>query len=183
MHVGEVIKKFRMEKKMTLAQLSKESGVALATLSRIENGRMTGTLDSHINICEALEITLPELYKYLPSSKKKLEVKTGGSEPKISVHDKRSSFEVMASNIQNKKMLPILLRIAKGAHTNTEETKPGVEKFIYIMEGKVEAFIGENKYALAQGDTIYFDSSVPHHFKNTGIGETRLMVVSCPPTS
>ena len=181
MHIGETIKRLRTEKKMTLAELSKESGVALATLSRIENGRMTGTLDSHINICEALDITLPELYKELPSSKKKLEVKTGGTESKVSVHDRKSSSEILASNIQNKKMLPILLKIVKGGYTNTEETKPGVEKFIYVLDGKIEAVIGENNYALAQGDTIYFDSSVPHHFKNTGAGEARLMAVSCPP--
>lgn len=168
---------------MTLQELSEKSGVALATLSRIENGRMTGTLDSHINICESLEITLPELYRDLPSSKKKLDVKTRGTESKVSIHDKKSSSEILASNIQNKKMLPILMKIAKGGHTNMEETKPGVEKFIYVLDGKSEAIIGENKYALAQGDTIYFDSSVPHHFKNIGTGETRLVVVSCPPAS
>ena len=40
----------------------------MATLSRIENGKMTGTLDSHTNIAAALEISLPVLYKDLAYS-------------------------------------------------------------------------------------------------------------------
>ena len=45
MLIGEIIHRLRKEKKMTLVELAEKSGVALATLSRIENGRMTGTLN------------------------------------------------------------------------------------------------------------------------------------------
>ena len=76
MHVGEIIKKLRKEKRMTLAELSEKSSVALATLSRIENGKMTGTLDSHMRIANILEVSLPDLYKNLAYSKKQVEVKT-----------------------------------------------------------------------------------------------------------
>ena len=91
MHVGQIIKKLRKENGLTLVELSKESGVALATLSRIENGRMTGTLKSHIKICEALDIVLTDLYKNLSASKKTLEVRTKPAGGAVSVHDKKSS--------------------------------------------------------------------------------------------
>jgi phosphoribosylamine-glycine ligase len=55
---GEIIHGLRKEKKITLLELSEKSGVALATLSRIENGKMTGTLKSHMNICKTLEIDI-----------------------------------------------------------------------------------------------------------------------------
>lgn len=179
MHVGTIINKFRKEKRMTLLELSRKSGVALATLSRIENGRMTGTLKSHIKICEALDISLPDLYESLPSSKKTLEVKTKGLGQKISVHDKKSSSIMLASNMQGKKMMPLLVALPKGGHTNTEKDAHGVEKFIYVLDGKIEADIGEEKFGLGSGDTIYFDSSVPHYFKNIGNSEARLVSISC----
>ena len=179
MHVGTIINKFRKEKRMTLLELSEKSGVALATLSRIENGRMTGTLKSHIKICEALDISLTDLYEELPSSKKTLEVKAKGTEQEISVHDKKSSSIMLASNVQSKKMLPLLVALSKGGHTNTEKDPHGVEKFIYVLDGKIEANIGEEKFGLGSGDTIYFDSSVPHCFKNFGAGEARLVSVAC----
>ena len=178
MHVGQIINKFRKERRMTLIGLSQKSGVALATLSRMENGKMTGTLKSHIKICEALDIALTDLYKELPSSKKTLEVKMKGAERKVSVHDKKSSSILLASNVQNKKMLPLLIVISKSGRTATEETSHGVEKFIYVLDGKIEAVIGEEKYGLGSGDTIYFDSSVPHYFKNSGASEARLVSIS-----
>lgn len=182
MHVGEIIKRIRKEKNMTLLELSNESGVALATLSRIENGKMTGTLGSHMNICKAFEITLPDLYKELPSSKKTLDVRHKNAKESVYVHDTRSSAEILAPNALNKKMMPMLIRISKGGQTSNEENRPGTEKFIYIVEGKAEAFIGDNCYKLSKGDTLYFESSPAHYFKNTGSGEILILSVTAPPT-
>jgi len=182
MHVGEIIHNIRKEKKMTLVGLSDKSGVALATLSRIENGRMMGTLQSHIDIAKALEISLPDLYKDLSASKKRVEVKTRKSHADVFMHDKKATSEMLASGVLNKKMLPILIKINKDGTTHKEETKIGIEKFIYILSGKIEADIGDNKYELTRGDSLYFESSIPHYFRNVGAEECTLISVACPPT-
>lgn len=182
MHVGEIIHGMRKEKKMTLVELSDKSGVALATLSRIENGRMMGTLQSHMDIAKALEISLPDLYKDLSGSKKRVEVKTKKAHTDVFMHDKKATSEMLASGVLNKKMLPILIKINKEGTTHKEETKIGIEKFIYILSGKVEANIGDNKYELTRGDSLYFESSLPHFFRNLGAEESTLIQVTCPPT-
>lgn len=181
MHVGEIIHKLRKSKKMTLLGLSNDSGVALATLSRMENGKMTGTLESHIKICKALDTNLPDLYKDLSSSKKTIELRPRTARADIFIHDNKAASEMLASNFMNKKMMPILIKIGKSGRTHGEETKSGVEKFVYILEGKVDANIGDNKYTLVKGDTLYFESSLPHYFRNSGSGEARLISVTTPP--
>lgn len=181
MHVGELIHKLRKSKKMTLLELSNESGVALATLSRMENGKMTGTLESHMNICKALEINLPDLYKDLSASKKTIELRPRTARTDVFVHDNKAASEMLASNFMNKKMMPILVKIGKAGRTHGEETKSGVERFIYVLDGKIEANIGDNKYDLVKGDSLYFESSLPHYFRNTGTGETRFISVTTPP--
>ena len=182
MHVGEVIHRIRKEKKMTLLELSQASGVALATLSRIENGKMTGTLESHMNICRALDITLPELYRDLSPAKKSVEVQTKKGRTDVFLHDKRATSEMLASNVLNKKMMPVIIKVRKRGATHKEETKLGIEKFIYILDGKIEANIGDEKYTMSAGDTLYFEASLPHRFKNVGPGESRLICVISPPT-
>jgi len=47
---------------MTLSKLSKRTGVAVTTLSRMENNRMVGTLESHLKIAQALGMPLGALY-------------------------------------------------------------------------------------------------------------------------
>jgi len=182
MKIGDVLHKIRKEKKMTLLELSEKSGVALATLSRMENNKMTGTLESHMNICRALDIALPELYQDLPYAKKTLEFHAKKAGADVFVHDKKSSSEMLASNVLNKKMMPVLINISRAGSTHKEETKSGVEKFIYVLDGKVEASIGEEKYTLTKGDTLYFASSVPHYFKNIGPAESRFICIISPPT-
>lgn len=182
MNIGNIIHKIRKEKDMTLVELAERSGVALATLSRMENGKMTGTLESHMHICEALDIRLPELYKNLYPSKKAVDIQTKKTRADVFIHDKKSSEEMLASKILNKKMMPVLIKIAKGGKTQTEETKPGIEKFIYIIDGKIEATIGEEKYILSKNDSLYFEPNIPHYFKNIGTGDTRIISVICPPT-
>ena len=181
MRVGDIIKKLRKENKMTLSDLSQKSGIALATLSRMENCKMIGTLNSHMKICEALSISLPDLYKELPSSKKVVEVRPRQTVSKVSVHDKKCSSIMLASGTRNKHMLPLLVSIMKGGRTPTEENGRGSEKFVYVVDGKIEANIGEEKYNLSPKDTIYFDAYQAHHFRNAGTGEAHIIAVVCCP--
>ncbi len=183
MQIGDIIHNIRKEKKMTLVELADKSRVALATLSRMENGKMTGTLESHMHICEALGITLPDLYKNLYPSKRGVEIQTKKSRADVFIHDKKSSEEMLASKVLNKKMMPVLVRIAKGGRTQKEETKSGIEKFIYVLDGKIEVNIGEEKYNLGKNNSLYFESNVPHYLRNIGTDEARLICVISPPIS
>jgi len=178
-NVGEIIKNLRKEKGLTLPVLSEKSGVAMGSLSRIENGKMTGRLESHLRICQVLGIELSDLYKGLP--RKVLEVNKKKMEHVVAIHDKKFSSELLISNSHGKKIIPLIVRIVKLGRTTTDQTKLGIDKFIYVLEGKVELDIGEEKYILTEGDSVYFDSSVSHYFKNMLSSESRLICIVCPP--
>jgi len=182
MDIGKTIRALRKEKETTLVELADKSGVALATLSRMENGKMTGTLESHMKICEALDITLPELYANLYAPRKSVELQKHNARTEVFIHDRRASSEMLASKVLNKKMMPVLIKLEKSGCTHKEETKYGIEKFIYVLEGKIEANIGIEKYTLGKNDSLYFESNVPHHIKNTGSSDARVVCVTCPPT-
>ncbi len=183
MSIGKTIHALRKENKMTLLELANKSGVALATLSRMENGKMTGTLKSHMKICDALGATLPDLYKNLYASKRAVDIHTQKSRTEVYIHDKKFSQDVLASKILNKKMLPILIKIDKGGKTHKESTRAGIEKFLYVLEGKIEVTIGEEKYDLMKNDTLYFDASEPHFFKNSSGHAAKLLCIISPPKS
>ncbi|MBN2452750.1 MAG: helix-turn-helix transcriptional regulator [Candidatus Omnitrophica bacterium] len=178
MNIGRIIHKIRKEKKMTLFELSEASGVAVATLSRMENGKMTGTLDSHMRICKALQVALPDIYRDLVDSSRQVETRSKKPVHNILAHDKRYSVEMLVTNPSGKKMLPAIIKIAKGGSTQPEETKIGMEKFIYIIDGKIEAAIGREKFNLTKNDTLYFESSATHCFKNMGNSEALLISVA-----
>jgi len=177
MNLGKRIRELRKKRGMTLAEVSKKSGVALATLSRVETGKMTGTLESHAAIARTFEMSLPEFYSEMD---KPITVQKKEDYADIFVHDKKTSSVILTKDIFNKKMLPSLIQLQPGGKTHSEQLKKGAEKFIYILQGKLEVVIGEARSALEKGATLYFDASHAHYIRNTGTGPAECLCVVTP---
>lgn len=182
MDVGERLRLLRQEKGMTLAEVSSKSGVAQATLSRIENGHMTGTIKSHMRICEALGINLIDLYGSLDAERSDFAAATEEMKQKdVFVHDEKSISIILTTQIFSKKMLPVMIRLAPEGKTAKEQAKEGTEKFLYCLSGTIKIAVGVNEYALNPGDRLYFNASLPHAIENTGKSEAKCLAVSSPP--
>ncbi|MFH1381122.1 MAG: XRE family transcriptional regulator [Candidatus Omnitrophota bacterium] len=180
MKIGKKIKTLRKERKMTLDELSRKSGVQIATLSRMEHDVMTGTLQSHISICKTLGVSLSDFYRDLENAEK---IVTVSKKEKSLVQPRKSSTEILTTKIADKKMMPLLVRLQKGGSTQKDPGTVGAEKFLYLLEGKLTAKIGKDVYNLLKGDSIYFDASLSHVLQNSGKTESRAIVVLSPPSA
>lgn len=180
MNIGTVIRKLRKEAGLTLAQLSEKSRVALATLSRVETGKMTGTLESHMQIAKAFGLTLPQFYSEVDKFKSTQDKPAQEHTANMFVHNKDASSTILTSDIFNKKMLPVLIELKPGAKTHKEELKIGTEKFIYVLSGKIEVTIDTSKEILDKGNTLYFVASQPHYIRNIGKADAVCLCVVTP---
>ncbi len=180
MLIGDKIIEIRKSKKMTLTELSKKSGVQLATLSRIENKKMTGTLESHMAIAKALDIDVVELYKSIIHEQKQVEVSETSQTSEVFTHNEQSSFEILTKNVLAKHMMPTLIRIEENGATQQEQASVNSEKFLFILEGAIEAVIDTKSFHLKKNNSLYFDASLPHLFKNTGRGVAKFLCIATP---
>jgi transcriptional regulator with XRE-family HTH domain len=181
--IGKRIKELRSEQKISMTELSKKSGVQLATLSRIENQKMTGTLESHMQIAQALGVGLPDLYQDVEapaSGKNEVDIRIKEANADIFNYREKSSYEILTNKLLNKKMMPILLKIDAGGRTNTEQGKPGSEKFVFVLEGHIKVSIAEKTYVLGPNNTLYFDSSLPHMFINEREEAAKIISIMTP---
>lgn len=182
MKLGKRLKKFRNEKKMTLDELSRRAKVAKATLSRIENGQTPGTLRTHLKICEALAISIKELYIGTRVLEGEVSAFEGGphEEAELFTYDDKTSSIILTSGIARKNMLPQLLVIKPQGRTHLEESPRGTEKFIFGLEGTIEVKVADKIYALKKGGALYFKSSLPHFIKNSGEAEAKCLCITSP---
>ncbi|MDP2939992.1 MAG: XRE family transcriptional regulator [Candidatus Omnitrophota bacterium] len=181
MQIGEKIQSLRKAKKMSLTELSKTSGVQLATLSRIENLKMVGTIESHINIAKSLGVSLAELYKGVGIEEKPIDLQLQETPKEIFMHSDKAVYEMLTTKVMEKNMMPILLKIEPAGITNSEQNSLGTEKFIFCLEGKIEAVINEKVFPLVKYSTLYFDASLVHYFKNAGKTQAKAVCVITPP--
>jgi transcriptional regulator with XRE-family HTH domain len=179
MYIGDRLHALRKSKKLSLTEISESSGVQMATLSRIENNKMVGTLESHIQIAKALGIDVTELYKGLSNQNAIIDF---GNDKTTDVftHSDSASFEILTKNIMNKKMMPTLVRIEEGGKTNKEQNQGGSEKFIFVLDGHVEINVDAKVFNLHKYNTLYFDAALPHFYRNTGKGTVKLICVGTP---
>lgn len=179
MYIGDKIKELRRQKNMTLLELSQKSGVQIATLSRIEHKKMVGTLESHMKIAQALNIDITSLYANIREENSKEKEK----EKKFTesfVHNDKASLQILTTRLMNKKMMPILIRLEPGGKTTQEENNLGTEKFIFVLDGKIEVSVGKEKTQVGKNGSLYFDASLPHFFTNAGQSTAKALCVCTP---
>ncbi|MEG2317938.1 MAG: cupin domain-containing protein, partial [Rikenellaceae bacterium] len=75
----------------------------------------------------------------------------------------------------NRNMDPYLINVSdEELDTNALQSHEG-EEFIYIIEGKIEFHYGDKSTLLEKGDTIYFDSLIPHCMKSMVKGGSKIL--------
>lgn len=73
--MGSRLRTIRQSQRLTMVVLASLSGVDAATISRIERGRMPGTLESHFKLSRALGLTLAVLYEGLEARLPQMETR------------------------------------------------------------------------------------------------------------
>ena len=181
--LGQRLRELRKENDVTLVELSQASGVDAATISRIETGKMTGTLESHVRMAAALGIKLSDLYEGVQEAGiDGVTVQEASGRADVYVHQAgKASMVMLTTDVLKKKLMPVLITIEPGGGTNQEEAKVGTEKFVYVLDGEIEARIGERSHLLKKASTLYFEASMPHSLHNPGKRPARCLSVVTPP--
>ena len=179
-NLGEKIRKLRKEKGLTLVEVADKTGVAQATLSRIETGTMIGTLESHEKIAEVLGVGLSELYTGVDSRYEQIAHLKRESERKVVHHHKNFQVEILTVESSKKKITPLLITVQPENHTPLEQNERGVEKFFYVLEGEALIKVDRDEYTLKSGETLYFDASLPHQIFNEKSKPLRILASVSP---
>jgi len=176
------MRQLRKERGITLVELSQKTGVAQATLSRIETGTMTGTIQSHELIAEAIGVSLAELYTGVDNRYEEISHLKQESERKITKQTKDVRFELLTQENSKKKITPLLLTLQPKSETQVESHPRGVEKFILILEGTLHVKVDQNEYVLRKEETLYFDASLTHQIINSSQDAAKIFIAVSPPS-
>ncbi len=181
MELGARIRAFRKEQDLSLEQLSQKSGVALATLSRLENGKGTGTFKTHQKIVAALGLSIIDLYRdFEQPHEETVLLESESEEAESFAYDEKASAILLTTHVSSKRMLPQLLILQAGGKTALEQYRKGTERWVLGLEGEGEVKVGEKSHAISKGGTLYFKASLPHQFFNKGDSVARSILVTSP---
>lgn len=172
------IKKFRVNKKMSLERLAKLSGLTKGYVSKIENSdkappfstliKIANALNTDVNLLIANDSEVPEnLSLCIVKKNERKEVVSRGT--LYGYH-----YEALAHKKVGKNMEPYI--ILPAFHEKGVFSHEG-EEFMYVLEGTHEFIYDGKKYILNAGDSIYFDSVIPHSGRSIGKKKAKILAV------
>lgn len=178
--VGEKIKLLRKEKKLTLEQLSGQSGVSKSMLSQIERGRTNPTLAIVWSLTHSLGIELSDLLNSSPAEQQpahKLEAVRAHQTPEIQSADGKCVLRILGPIDLVTKTEWYDMRLQEGGLLDSDGHGEGAMEHLSVLEGQLEVGSGALTLILEKGDTARYDANIPHHIRNIGNGVARALLL------
>ena len=181
--LGAHVRGIRNNARLTLAEISRRSGLSVSAISKIERDQISPTFFNLMRLAEGYGIHIADLVTTKASE--------GHVTARLAVTRKgeRSFTEAdqyniasLCGSLQKKRMKPLINRVSPEDLDNpVENIAHHGEEFIYVISGKVQ--IRTDFYQpihLEEGDSIYFDSSMPHAFVSASDEDAEICAIWLP---
>ncbi len=176
--ISSNIKKFRLQKKITLQELADRTGLTKGYLSKVERSEKAPPYSTLNRIAGALGIEVTAVLEKDIAPLHDTKLSFGKRENNQLIRETSDfagyDYIVLGADKPGKNMEPFIIyapfEIARMYEHEGEE-------FFYIMEGRLEFIYGDKTYTMETGDHVYFDSRTPHSGRSLGDKKAKLMVV------
>lgn len=182
--LAQRLKDARLQRGLTLDEVSERSGLAKGLLSKVENFRVTPTLVTLSKLTEALGLKLSDLLDGLDEKPSISVVRRGERQViernRAQTDDPRLNnyYESLVARGADRAMEPFEIRVpAMGGRQ--EALQHEGEEFLMVLEGEVKFLFGDEIIALKEGDSIYFDAEANHRLYNDTTKDARVVSVMC----
>ena len=173
---GQRFRRLRAKRGLSLAQVAKATGVSVGFLSALERGQMRSSVATLRRIARFYRTNILSLFETAGENTRLVRP----SERKILETTPDVRMELLAWG--NTAMEPHLFRVKPGGGSGESYSHEG-EEFLHVLRGDFEIWLHQGEhYRLKPGDSLYFESSTPHRWKNPGRKEAWILWVNTPPT-
>ncbi len=178
--VGERVREVREKKRLSLQDVSQRTDIDVAQLRQIETGDVAPPLGTVIKLAKALEMRMG--YFISGQDQRAYTIVRRGDRKVVSRYDTTRAkyygyeYESLAPNKRDRHMDPFLVSL-EPSKTEEERSTHAGQEFIHVLEGEIEVRLEQEVHILKPGDSIYYDSTVPHLVKACGERPTRILAV------
>ena len=176
-NIGKALQNLRKSSDLTLSAVSAKTGVAISTLSKIENNQSSPNYDVLIRLADGLGLDLLALlgdsfHTFAPGARTVNRASQG-----VRYEAPLGSYEALSSEIAMKALQPTVIRVPKGRREPEVMSSHGGEEFLYVLHGTVRFHMEPySPTILKQGDSVHFDSLMPHGV--VAVGDADALILS-----
>lgn len=163
--IGRQVRGFRQAQRITVKELSEQTGLSIGMLSKIENGVTSPSLTTLQTLAQALNVPLTALFRQFEERREAVHTKAGQG-VEIVREGTRAGHQYnllghLGATAHGVTVEPYLITLTSASDVFPTFQHDGIE-MIYMLEGVVGYRHGERIYRLEPGDTLFFDADAPH---------------------
>jgi transcriptional regulator with XRE-family HTH domain len=175
--VGSCVRAIRKERGLSLRALADLSDISVNTLSLIENGKSSPSVNTLQKISEALRIPIVALFL---SKKGGQKIVLTNARQRQRVTMTHGTLEDLGTCLSSAAPEPFIVTLTPFATSGAEETMHLGYEFVFCLAGRVEYRIQNQSYLLDPGDSLYFEACLPHCWQNLAAGLSKILLILCP---
>ncbi len=179
--IGSKIKKLRLARGLRQQDVARMTDLSLSMISQVENNRVSPSIATLKKIAISLGKNTSFFLEEDENSNqpcfvlKKNERKLWALSPKI-------QFYLLTPSLNKERKIELMWNVIKaGGAMETPYTHEGEECGV-VVQGRLEFSIGNQTCILEEGDSIYFDASIPHRWRNVGAKDVHVVWAVTPPS-
>lgn len=177
--LGQRLRSVRQKAGLSQRALAKKINVPNSTISLIEAGKTNPSVGALHRILKGIPISLSEFFAFEPEAEKTIFY---AKEELTEIGKGGVSLKQVGANLFGREMMFLYETYDLSAETGRVMYGHEGEEGGFVISGRIEITVGDQRKVLGPGDAYYFDSRTPHRFRQ--IGPEKCVIVSCctPPT-
>ena len=181
--IGEKINGLRKSRGVSLKELAERTGLSETVMSQIEDDIVAPPIPALLKISKALGVEIAYFFSE-ERSDRKFDIVRVNERKKVErkVPQRKTiplsySYEMLSSHRKENHMQPFLVEFDIDIEEEVAPVSHEGEEFLFLLEGELEYKLENEIVTLKKGDSIYFDSQIPHAFRGMGNIKPKAVVV------
>jgi transcriptional regulator with XRE-family HTH domain len=175
--VGARLKATRTQQNLSQRELAVRAGVTNGMISMIEQNKHSPSVATLNRLIDALGLSFAEFFSLeMPAETRVFYAK----DELVPLTEGKVKFRVVAGERRDKAVQILHEIYEPGGDTGSEMLTHKGEEGGIVLEGQIELTVGTQTRILGPGDAYYFESSIPHRFRNVG-KKASVIVSACTP--
>jgi len=179
--LGISIRHARKRRRLTIQQVAEISGVSISFISQVERDLVSPSVNSLQKISRALGMQIGGFFEEKDSRRQTSRVIRAHERARL-IYPGRTEEEYLLTPVRSKKLQVLYYRLKPGATSgDTPYTHDSEEECGIVLRGSLEVTVASEKYILHAGDSITFESTLPHAWRNKSKEMCEAIWVVTPP--
>ena len=175
--VGSRLRLLRNERDLSLRVLAEKSGLSINTLALIENQKTSPSVSTLQQIAVSLQVPMTAFFEINVPKSRIAHVKANRRPHAAFEH---GSLEDLGVGLTDRVVEPFIVHLEPLTNSGPNPIVHTGYEFVFCLEGRIAYTIESQTYLLEQGDSLLFESHLPHRWQNVEEVASQALLVLFP---